>query len=316
MGFDVTAWLKDLGFSDEEQTALLPQFSTREGELEKGQLRQSDYSKVQNDFKAEMTAAREKQATADAKLNAELAEWSKVQAAGPAAEAAAATRIAGLEQQLLTGRQRIEQIAQTAGLDAAEYLKDLELSGRPAPADPAKPADPNAAKPPDLTGYVKVDDVAKINDYLFQTTMALPGIAAEHQALTGEPLDTAALGVEIQRRAHAGEVFTPRDVWEALYDIPAKRATAAEATAKARDEQNFQRGREAAISEAVLPVGAPAGKHAVIFQPDGEGKPRESALERPQPNVRTDSAVQALVAHKYRPEEGPPGASGKPSGAP
>ncbi len=316
MAFDVKAWLKDLGFSDEEQTTLLPQFSTRGDALEQHQLRQADYSKVQNTFKAEMTAEREKLAVADAKLNAEVVEWGKLQGAGTKAQAEAQKRIATLEQQVLTGRQRIEQIALTASIDPAEYLKGLEASPQPPPADPtAKPADPNAPKPPDLTGYVKTADVAAINDYLFQTTMALPGIAAEHLALTGEPLDTAALGKEIQRRAQANEVFTPRDVWETLHDIPTKRAVKAEATAKERDEQNFQRGHEAALSEAAVPVGAPAGKHAVIFQPDGEGKPHESALERPQPNVRTTSAVQALVAGKYR-SENTPGASGKPSDAP
>ena len=313
MAFNVQAWLKDLGFSDEEQTTLLPQFSTRESELEKHQLRQADYSKSQNDFKVEMTTERDKLAAADAKLNRELAEWSKVQGAGAEAQAAAQQRITLLEQQVLTGRQRVEQIAQAAALDPAEYLKGLEAGGTPSPANPAAaPADPTPAAP-DLSGYVKAADVATINDYLFQTTMALPGIAAEHLALTGEPLDTAALGVEIQRRAAANEVFTPRDVWEGMHDIVAKRATAAETAATERDEQNFQRGREAALTEQTLPAGAsPAGKHAIIFQPDAEGKARESRLERPQPNTRTTGAIQALTAGKYR---NPDGAAGSPPGA-
>ena len=318
--FDVKAWLADpaLGFTEEEQTALLPQFSTdnRVKALEGNQLRQADYSKVQNDFKAEMVTARDTLAAADAKLNAELAEWSKVQGAGTEAQAAAATRITTLEQQVLTGRQRVEQIAHAAAIDPAEYLKGLETGGQPVPAHPQPtPTDPPAPAAPDLSGYVKTADVAVINDYLFQTTMALPGIAAEHLALTGEALDTQALGVEIQKRAKANETFSPRAVWEGLHDIPAKREVAKKKTYDAAIEAAVERGREAALSEQTLPVGAPAGKHAVIFQPDDTGKAHESRLERPQPNTRTTSAVQALSSHKYRPED-TPGAPGIQPGAP
>ncbi len=53
--FDVKAWLADpaMGFSEEEQTALLPQFSTdaRVKVLDGGQLRQADYSRQMNDAK-------------------------------------------------------------------------------------------------------------------------------------------------------------------------------------------------------------------------------------------------------------------------
>lgn len=316
MGFDVKAWLKDLGFSDEEQTALLPQFSTsdRETRLEKGQLRQTDYSRQMDAGNAELATERTRLEEADTKLNRELSEWATVQGASAEKVTAAAARITTLEQQVLTGRQRVEQIATAQGLDPKPYLEGLETTPPDpgAAAPPGGPGAPPVVEPPDLSGLAKTTDVATMNAFMFELQTTLPMLQAEHLALTGKPLDTVALGAEIQRRAKAGEPLDPRATWEALHDIPAKRTAAADTKHAADITAAEERGRQAQASEAALPTGSPVGKRAIVFQPapnaDGTpGEARTSALERPPPSSRVTGAVQALATGKYRPP--PQGAS-------
>lgn len=315
MGFDVKAWLKDLGFSDEEQTALLPQFSTtdRTTALEEGQLRQTDYSRQMDASNVELATERTRLEEADAKLNRELSEWATVQGASAEKVTAAAARITTLEQQVLTGRQRVEQIATAQGLDPKPYLEGLETT----PPDPAAAAPPGgtgapAVEPPDLSGLVKTTDAREFNQFMFEMQTTLPMLQAEHLALTGEPLDTVALGAEIQRRAKSGETPNPRETWEALHDIPARRTAAADTKHAADITAAEERGRQAQASEAALPTGSPVGKRAIIFQPppnaDGTpGEARTSELERPQPRSRMEGALQAIATGKYRPA--PEGAS-------
>lgn len=323
MAFDVKAWLADpaFAFSTEEQASLLTSFSadTRLAVLGGNQLRQSDYSKAMDAGKAEIATERAKLVDADTKLNAELAEWATVQGASAEKVAAANKRVAALEQQVLTSRQRIEQVAHTAGLDAAVYLKDLDAPVTPPPAGTPPAGDPPAGDSPNMDGYAKTDDIRQVNQLLHLQPFALQTISNEHLALTGEPLDAMALHAEITRRAAAKEdTSSLRAVWESFHDIPAKRAAAATAKYDADITAAEERGRVAATSEAAIPGGSPAGARAIVFQapPNADGTPgapRTSALERPQPQTRISSAVTALASGRYR-QPGQPGSS--PPGAP
>ena len=312
--FDLKAWLVSTGFSEDGAAEVVTRASADNVDIDgigKSVLRQADYSRQMDEGKQEVAVALAAHQAADKKLNDEVAEWTKVRGASEASDTARVAKIATLEQEKLLARQQVEQLAATAGVDPAPYLARLEIPVTPPAGTPVVPpvgTPPAVVAPPDLTGYVKTEDAAQVNRYMFETTMALPGLAAEHLALTGEVLDTAALGTEIQRRAAANETFTPRKVWEGMHEIPAKRAEAAKTAHDAEILAAENRGREAALSEATLPVGGPAGKRAIVFQEGPDGKPHESALARPQPNTRTDAAIAALGSGKYRPAPvaGPP----------
>lgn len=317
--FDVQAWVDDplFAFSDEEKTEQLARFSTdaRRKALEGNQLRLSDYSRKMNTLNEEMAAKVAEHEAADAKLNRELAEWATVQGTSAEKVAAADARIVALEQQKLAARQSIERMAQAQGVDAAPYLEGLETipAVTPAAMPPAGTTTPATPEPPDMSGFVKTTDAATMNKFLFEFQTAVPMLQSEHLALTGEALDTVALGAEIQRRAAAGESLNPRETWETLHDIPAKRQVAATTKYDADIAAAVERGRQAQASEAAIPGGTPAGTRAVVFQPrtnpDGTpGEPHKSALERPQLRTRMDGAVQALAAGTYRtaPREGAP----------
>jgi hypothetical protein len=100
----------------------------------------------------------------------------------------------------------------------------------------------------------------------------------------------------------------PRVIWEELHKVPEVRTEHAKKEHDAEIAAAEQRGREAALSESVLPGSHTApGTHAPIFG----NKTRESALKRPQPGETVRNAAAAFRTGKYR--QGKEGAGSKPA---
>ena len=182
MAFDTKKWLlEDLGFSEQEATDLLPKFEgERAGKVEKGYLRQADYSKQMNAAKkaeADLLAASER-------LNAEMAQWATMTATERAQSTELRASLEAAQQDVLKYRQTVERVAAEAGMDPAKVLEGMTV--------PVKKEEP---KPPtvDLTGYVKADQLSGLADMMLTLPAELAAIANEHQTLTGVVLDQRAL---------------------------------------------------------------------------------------------------------------------------
>jgi hypothetical protein len=261
MPFDVRKWLKDdLQFTDEELEKALPFFTdTRAAALEKGYLRQSDYSKHMDTLKAEQGKLQQ----ANDRLNKEMADWAELQASGEAPTKKMRADLEKAQQDVLRLTQTVRRVAESAGLDPEQALKD---------ANALPPNPPPAPAAPDLSSFVKQEDYQKQIATLAELSLTLPAelaaLSYEHQALYGEPPDTRKIVAEIKARAsdrHNQKPLDPRAIWEELYDVPAKRQAKSKAEYDAAIAAAEQRGREAALSEVQLPVGSPSGRHAVVL---------------------------------------------------
>ena len=83
MALDVLKWLKeDMGFSDEQVAVASPLFTAKADVLEKGYLRQADYSRQMNELNAKIKVDSDALATAQTNLDAQIAEWATLQAGG------------------------------------------------------------------------------------------------------------------------------------------------------------------------------------------------------------------------------------------
>jgi hypothetical protein len=282
MAFDTAKWLSEMGFGEAEVKELAPKFETRAEQLEKNQLRQADYSRAQNALKGEQ----EKLTAANERVNAEMAEWARLQAEGGEVTAKMRESLEKAEQKALTLTQRVQRIAIDAGLDPAKALEGI---------DQQPPPKKEEAPPVDLSKYVPADQFAQLSNYLFNMAAQMPMLAAEHHALTGETLDTAALAAEIQARAgKKGAQLDPRAVWEEKHEIPAKRQ-AKEQAARAEEIRLAElKGFERARTEQALPVPPSNGVRSPMLRSQ-DGGPRKSVLERPQPESGVRSAAAKLA---------------------
>jgi len=293
MALDVHKWLtEDLGFSDDEAKELAPKFvGERVQKLEGGYLRQSDYSRMAN----ELNTAKSELAAANERLNAEYAEFAIVKQNDGQITTKMRSDLEAAQAQVLALTQHVSRIATDAGLDPAKALEGIEQ---------VKPVETPAA--PDLTGYVKAEDFSRatgsLADMMLEYTPTLMSLAHEHQSLFGAPLDARDLVKELRARVSDKRNQKSTDlraIWEEQHKVADKRAAVEQARIDGLVAAAEQRGREAALSESVLPgqVNAP-GSHAPIFG----GKPRESALKRPQPESSIHAAASAFRTGKYRPQ--------------
>lgn len=280
--FDIKKWLKDdLGFTDAELT---PEFialmEPRAAKVEQGYLRQADYSRFVNEYKAKSDG-----------LTQEIADWTETQANTAAEVEARREALETLEQEKLVLTQAATRLAEESGLKLEDVLKGVKIETKP-PVATVEKFDPTPV-------YAQVGNVAK---YLLDFATELPMIAAEHLALTGEPLNTRALRAEIEARAARKENTSPVEVWEAMYGIGEKRTAKNVADRAAEITAAEARGREAAKSEAAIPGSNPVGTHAPVFAN------RTSVLQRPQPGRNTAGFAQSLAKGTYRTNPGRPGA--------
>src|SRR5881394_2793562 len=284
MAFDTHGWLKDLGFTETEILDLEPKFHPRAQDLEKHQLRQSDYSRFVNEYKAK-----------NDQLTPEMADWASVQATTAAEQQQKQAALDSLEQEKLRLTQAVTRLAEQAGVDPKTVL-----TGDPVPPKKEDPK-PSAFDPAPVYGAI-----GGVTEFLLGLMGSMPAMADEHYRLTGERLDTRKIVEEVKARAAKKEAVDPVQIWEGLYDIPTKREAA---RVKAHDDEikaAEQRGREAARSEAAIPGAQSPGIHAPIFHG------HESALKRPQPGGNTAKFAQALASGKYR--QAPPTREGAGAG--
>lgn len=289
MAFDVKKWLKeDMGFSDAEVGELAPKLEAKADVLEKGQLRQADYSKHMNALKVEQ----DKLDKANENLNAEMVALATVQADGGKVTAKMREDLQKAEQDVLKLTHTVRKVATDAGLDPEEVLKGTAVVV-PVVAPVA----------PDLTGYLKSEDFNKHAQQLANIALTLPAelmaIAQEHFDLTGQRLDTRTIVAEIQTRAGSRnnqKSLNPREIWEETHKIPDVRATKSKTEFDAAIKAAEDRGREAERSQQQIPGShTPEGRHSIVFM-----REHKSAVERPQPGTTVGAAVAALRSHKYR----------------
>lgn len=295
MALDAKTWLLEQGFSEAEATEMAPRFAPeRLSSIEKGYLRQQDYSTKMN----EMSTAQAELAEANKRLNAEMAEWATVTAAGGELTKKQEKALEKAQSQVAILRTRVESLAGQAGVDPKTILADLDTA-TPPPA-------PGGATPPgfDPSQFVTADAFNRQYAQMTNLMVTLPGemfnLATEHQQLFGKPLDTAGLSKEIMTRAQTRgnqKSLDPRVVWEETHGVAAKRDEVAKAKYDADIKAAEERGRQDAITNSAVP-GSPTapGTHAIVF---GNGQ-RKSALDRPQPGSTVSRAVTALRAGTYR----------------
>lgn len=294
MAFDTKKWLIDeLGFTEAEAAELLPKFEgERAKKIEGGVLRQSDYSRHMNELKK----AQQDLEASSARLSEEMADWGKLTAADKERVAKLQTEHEKAQQDVLRLTQTVTRIATEAGIDPKTLLEGT--------ATPPKKDDPPPA--PDLTGYVKQDQITGLAQMALRLPAILAKISREHHALTGEHLDETAVITELEKRAgtrNNQKSLDPVAIWEELHEIPAKRDAKQKAEYDSAIAAAEQRGREAALSEHALPgTQPPPGRRAPVF--GTEAAPRKSALDRPQPGTGLQSAVAAFRTGKYRTEHG------------
>jgi hypothetical protein len=289
MAFDLDNFLKELGATGDEEASLRIALGKPErlALLEKGQLRQADYSRQADALKKEQ----EKLAAANDRVTAEMAEWAKLQAEGGEVTAKMRESLEKAEQKVLTLTQRVQRVAVDAGLDPVKALEGIDQVVPPKKDEPP---------PFDTSKFVGADTFGQMSNYLFKLATSIPRLAHEHRLLTGEELDTDALASEItERSSKKGAELDPRKVWEEKYGIPEKRA-AKDASARAEEiKQAELRGAERVRTEMALPVPPSNGVRSPLLRtPDGTE--RKSVLNRPQPETTQRSAVAALVNRTYK----------------
>ncbi len=288
MAFDVQKWLTDeMGFSAEEATTLAPQFSSRTDKLEKGILRQSDYSRKMDDLrKLEGQLAENNE-----KLNADLAEFASMTAGEQGEATKLRERIEKAEETAFKLTQKITRYGEANGIDVKEILGDV---------DPPKKTEPVAFDDKQLRLDVR-DQIGGVAGYMLELTAALPDIAAEHERLTGTRFNQREFiaGIKADIAAKKLDNLDPVKRWEAANNIPTLRTEAATKHTEASLAAAREEGRMAGLSERALPGEGRPGEHAPVFKMGGESK-----LQRPQPGDRLSGAVSALATGRYRGEQG------------
>ena len=289
MAFDLKGFYKDLGFTPEEEAAVSAALDKPERLklLEGNQLRQSDYSRE----KDKLAKAQTELEAAKQRLDAEALEWAGLSAKDKTAATELRDSLEKAQAKVLTLTQRVERIATDAGLDPAKALEGIDQP--PPKKEPETPA-------VDTSKFVGVDQFQSMSEYLFHLGLEIPAIAAEHQELSGERLDTRAFREEVQKRAKTkGANLDPRAIWEDMHQIQAKRDAKAKASREEEIKQAETRGFERAKSEAALPVPPSQGFHSPVLRTT-DGAPRESILKRPAPESSVRAAAAALATGKYR----------------
>jgi hypothetical protein len=287
--FDLKTWLTEIGIGGDDLSLIETKLAPAAGKIQSGYLAQADYSrkmdevaKLQRDIEAK-----------DQRLAAEAAEWAGMTATEQAANKTLKASIDKLEGQKLALTQRLRATAEGAGIDPTPLLADLD-------AAPVTKSNEPAASAVDLSKYVTGEQHAALAGMAVRLPAQLMAIAREHRALTGEDVNEEAIIQEIETRARTRgnqKSLNPREVWEEMHGIPAKRAEKQEAGIQARIDAAKEEGRMEAISQAALPGGSPRGRVAPVFTRAGHG---ESKLQRPQPGQGISSAVSAFESGKYR----------------
>lgn len=293
MAFDIKKWLmEDMKFSDAEATEMMPRFTPeRVGVIEKNiglssanASANAEVAKLQSDLKA-----------ANDKLNAEMAEWATLTTAEKAEATALRASLEAAQVRTVQLESRLTTLATQHGVDPKALLEGAAIV--PEVKKPDVPA-------VDPSKFVDVERFGTTVGYALDLPAQIDYIQREHHKLTGEYIDARDLVREIKQNAGKKDgVVDPVALWEAKYQIPAKRDAKAKADFDKQISDAEARGEERARSSAALPNATSPGRHAPVFGSkgaDGTVQPRTSALKRPQPGQTVNAAVSAFQTHKYR----------------
>jgi hypothetical protein len=284
MAFDVEEVLKsEWGLDGDDLKTVLGVLKPRADKIEKGYLRQSDYSREMD----KVNTLRKQYDDNNEKLNADLAEFATMTAGEQGEATKLRDRIEKAEAAQLRLTQKITRYAETNGIDVKEVLGDVE---------PVKKVEPVAFDDAPLR-----EQIGGVASYMLRLQAKLPGIMREHKALTGQDLDVDAFIDGIQQDIAAGKTgnIDPVKRWEAAHQIPTKRTEAATKQRETEIAAAKEEGRMAGLSERALPGEPRTGEHAPVFKMGGESK-----LQRPQPSTRLQGAVSGLATGRYRPKIG------------
>ncbi len=277
------------GFSEEEAVEAIGKYGSKVDKVAEGFMRQSDYDRSQNEAKA---ALKKEQ---DERLNVEIADWATQAATGQAHTAKQRADLEKAQQAQLRLTQIVTRMATEAGMDPTRLLEEAAVT--PVKEEP-KP------QGPDLSGYVKSEQLAGVLGSMLDLPAELDAIREEHRELYGKSLDTRDVMREVKARLSTKgnqKVTDPRAVWEEMHSIPAKREEVSKAKYDAEIRAAEERGAERVRTEASIPGQAPPGRSAPIFR-SPSGEQRQSVLQRPQPGQTVQNAVTALRSGKYRPK--------------
>ena len=295
MAFDLKKWLKEeMKFSAEEADEIAPKFTAERiktieqayGDANTYRTTSADISKTQRDL-----------ASANERLNNEMAEWASLTAKEKENATALQSSLEAARVRATQLETRLTNLATEHGVDPKGLLEGTTVI--PKKEEPKH-------EPIDTSRFVTADQFGAISAFNLQLPAKLQRIEREHFSLTGEHLDTEAITAEIMARAQKKDAnIDPVAIWESKYDIPTKRADALQKQRDAEIAAAEARGEERGRTNAALPGPTSPGRHSIVFQrPGSNGKPgeaRTSVLKRPAPESGVRSAAAALASHKYRP---------------
>ncbi len=298
---DLKAFLLEHGVKPDQIDAVLPALAPAADALDKGFLRQSDYSRLTGELQIKQTALD----TANERLNQEILDWNAARDAGePITEQ--------MRNDLAKAQGEVTRLTTILTTKAAElHLDPKTIIGEVVSAAPAN-REP-AAQVVDLSGYAKAEDInarlGRFADYMMLLPAEVNDIAQEHFDLTGTRISTREIMQEVRDRASnkanfdtAGQPKKPIDaraVWEEKYNIPKLRTDRAQAAHDEEIRQAELRGEDRARTQHTLPGAEAPGRNAVVFKHPADHKP---ALQRGPAAVldRVSSAAASLATHKYR----------------
>src|SRR5216683_685470 len=178
MAFDVVKWLReDLGYTEDEAKDLAPKFADRADKLEKGQLRQADYSRVMNEGNAKVKKLQDDLSAANERLIADMAEWAEQKSQDGNDTAALKKKVDDSEAAVFKLQQKLTRLAEDAGIDPKTVLEGEVIP-------------PKKEEPPTFDPNPLIQQMGGIADYMLTLNAELPAIAQEHFELTGERLNT------------------------------------------------------------------------------------------------------------------------------
>jgi|SRR6185437_3246621 len=314
MDFDYQKWLSDAAKSanltPEQLKPLEELFSGNEGFKKyagESFLRQSDYSRKQNEL-ADKISAKEEEIT---RYEAKLSDWEKQTKAelekAERGREAAQKNLDKLKNQFQAVTKQLKAGYDEYGvpLPSGINLEPDLLPDSSASATPAAPVNPNLP-PPQTPKWVAQDEYTKFANAAIATPFELQDVAAEHYQLYGKPLgNTRAL---LDKVAQSKGRLNLRSAWEEEYEVPQRRQQIADEQFNQKVNSEVDKRYQQKMSEALQPTPAREGHHSAVLRqklklPDGTEKPTPatvSAEQNKDPKRGVMAAVQAHLAGTYR----------------
>ena len=320
MALDFPKWLKDeMGMTDEEvalhQGTLGAIFTPeRQAKLETGYANAAQLASLTAAHQAKVTADQERLTQAQQQLDDQILAWGQQENLTKAQRekleqdyARAAANVAALTATLRT-------TAMAAGVADVDAIVNAALqaapggAGTPAPVVNPPAGAPNTMPPTfDPKQFIPAEMLPRMMNVMVAAPAVYAQIGREYHALTGEFVDETKLATELQRRMgdpRNQKSLELKDIYEEMYDVPAKRAAAEQKRIDGLIAAARAEGHQAGLSEAALPGSGqmhnsmPVGHHSPVL---AAAAGRTPAMQRPGFGAeRNAGAVAAFQSGKYR----------------